>query len=75
MAKSIEKKESHLDLITCLCHWENSIFIGILLFIMGLLRWAVEARFVAPEMFWVDALMIMGILFAMKGAFFSVIKQ
>jgi len=68
-------KESHSDLITCLCEWQNSMFIGILLFVLGILKWAAEAHLISPEMFLPDALMIAGILFAMKGAFFSVFKK
>jgi len=69
------EKKTHSDLITCICEWQNSIFIGILLFVFGVLKWAAEARIINPSMFLPDALMIAGILFALKGAVFSVFKK
>jgi hypothetical protein len=73
MAKE-EVEECH-SLLGCLCKWESSLFAGVVLFVIGLLAWATTARLINPDMLLPDALMVTGILFAMKGAFFSVFKK
>jgi hypothetical protein len=69
------KKEICTGMSTCLCSFETSVFIGIVLFVMGLLFWAAEARIISPDLLWADTLMVVGILFALKGAFLSAIKK
>ncbi|MDD5181571.1 MAG: hypothetical protein PHC66_00160 [Candidatus Nanoarchaeia archaeon] len=69
------KEEHHNDLITCICQWQNNIFIGVVLFITGVLMWLANARIINPNLLWTDVLMIAGLLFALKGAFFSAFKK
>ncbi len=54
----------------CCCmghHKGKSLFIGILLFVLGLVVWAAKVGLYAEEMMWANLLMVAGLVFAIKG--------
>lgn len=56
----------------CFCcehHVPNLIFIGILLFAMGVMLWASEIGVIPPRFFWPITLMVLGVVFVFKALF------
>ena len=54
----------------CCCeghHTMKPIFIGIFLFVLGLVVWAAKVGIYAEELMWANLLMVAGIMFAVKG--------
>jgi hypothetical protein len=54
----------------CCCeghHRMKPLFIGIFLFVLGLVVWAAKVGLYAEEMMWANLLMAAGLMFAIKG--------
>lgn len=74
MAKRMMQKKQplcHNNLFSCLCSWQESIFFGIVIFVVGLMMWASKVGLMNSELMTANIVMIVGIMFAVKGAFFS----
>jgi hypothetical protein len=61
----------HNNLFSCLCSWQESIFFGLVIFVIGLMIWFSKTGLLNPDLLTAMTTMVVGIMFAVKGAFFS----
>jgi hypothetical protein len=47
--------------------WKKPMFIGILLFVLGLVVWAAKVGLYTEELMWANLLMVAGVIFTIKG--------